>query len=187
MPRRAARDRAARRRAPGPRPSIRGGGSRPSRRRRRASPRLPCPPGWLPRSPASRVRRASFFPGLLAAPAGSVIRRWSPMPTFRQLLDQARTVVPEVLPETLAARLRAADAPVLLDVREPDETAEGHLPDAILIPRGNLELRIERMVRRDREVVVYCASGVRSLLAARTLLDLGYPRVSSLAGGFGRW
>jgi len=109
------------------------------------------------------------------------------MPTFRQLLEQARAVVPEVLPEALAPRLRTDDAPVLLDVREPDETAEGHLPGALLLPRGNLELGIERMVAREREIVVYCASGVRSMLAARTLLDLGYGRVSSLAGGFGRW
>jgi molybdopterin/thiamine biosynthesis adenylyltransferase/rhodanese-related sulfurtransferase len=109
------------------------------------------------------------------------------MPTFRQLLEQARAVVSEVSPESVAARLRSDDAPVLLDVREPDETAEGHLPGALLIPRGNLELRIERMVGREREVVVYCAGGVRSVLAARTLLDLGYARVSSLAGGYGRW
>ncbi|HEY3587093.1 MAG TPA: molybdopterin-synthase adenylyltransferase MoeB [Myxococcaceae bacterium] len=109
------------------------------------------------------------------------------MPTFRQLLEQARAVVPEVAPEPLAARLQDENGPVLLDVREPDETAEGHLPGAMLLPRGNLELGIERRVDRDREIVVYCASGVRSVLAARTLLDLGYARVSSLAGGFGRW
>jgi len=109
------------------------------------------------------------------------------MPTFRQLLEQARAVVSEVSPESVAARLRSDDVPVLLDVREPDETAEGHLPGALLVPRGNLELRIERMVGREREVVVYCAGGVRSVLAARTLLDLGYARVSSLAGGYGRW
>ena len=109
------------------------------------------------------------------------------MPTFHQLLEQARAVVPEVAPEALAARLRDENGPVLLDVREPDETAEGHLPGAVLLPRGNLELGIERRVDRDREIVVYCASGVRSVLAARTLLDLGYARVSSLAGGFGRW
>jgi molybdopterin/thiamine biosynthesis adenylyltransferase/rhodanese-related sulfurtransferase len=109
------------------------------------------------------------------------------MPTFRQLLEQARAAVPEIAPETVAARLRTDEGPVLLDVREPDETAEGHLPGALLLPRGNLELGIERMVSHDREIVVYCASGVRSMLAARTLLELGYARVSSLAGGFGRW
>ena len=109
------------------------------------------------------------------------------MPTFRQLLEHARAVVPEVAPEALAARLRTEGAPVLLDVREPDETTEGHLPGALLLPRGNLELGIERLVGHDREIVVYCASGVRSMLAARTLLDLGYARVASLAGGFGRW
>ena len=109
------------------------------------------------------------------------------MPTFRQLLEQARAVVREVAPEALASRLQTESAPVLLDVREPDETTEGHLPGALLLPRGNIELGIERLVGQDREIVVYCASGVRSMLAARTLLDLGYARVASLAGGFGRW
>ena len=109
------------------------------------------------------------------------------MPTSSHLLEQASAAVPEVAPEALAARLRADDAPVLLDVREPDETAEGHLPGALLLPRGSVDLGIERMVGRDREIVVYCSSGVRSVLAARTLLGLGYARVSSLAGGFGRW
>src|SRR4029450_12239231 len=143
-----------------------------------------------PDGPPGHQRHASVEPhlrGLLAAAAGSVMRAPSPMPTFRPLLEQARALVPEVAPEALAARLRAGDAPVLIDVREPDESAEGHLPGALLVPRGTLELGIERMVGREREIVVYWASGVRSILAARTLLDLGYGRVSSLAGGFGRW
>jgi molybdopterin/thiamine biosynthesis adenylyltransferase/rhodanese-related sulfurtransferase len=109
------------------------------------------------------------------------------MSTFRQLLEQARAVVPEVGAEAVAARLGSEDAPVLLDVREPDETAEGHVPGAVLVPRARLEQRIERLVPREREIVVYCESGVRSLLAGRTLRELGYDRVSSLAGGFGRW
>jgi len=109
------------------------------------------------------------------------------MPTFRQLLEQARALVPEVSAESVAARLGSEDAPVLLDVREPDETAEGHLPGAVLVPRARLEQRIERLVPREREIVVYCESGVRSLLAGRTLRELGYDRVSSLAGGSARW
>jgi len=109
------------------------------------------------------------------------------MPTFRQLLEQSRAVVPEVGAEAVAARLASEDAPVLLDVREPDETAEGHIPGAVLVPRARLEQRIERLVPREREIVVYCESGVRSLLAGRTLRELGYDRVSSMAGGFGRW
>ena len=96
-------------------------------------------------------------------------------------------VVPEVGAEVVAARLGSEDAPVLLDVREPDETAEGHLPGAVLVPRARLEQRIERLVPREREIVVYCESGVRSLLAGRTLRELGYDRVSSMAGGFSRW
>jgi molybdopterin/thiamine biosynthesis adenylyltransferase/rhodanese-related sulfurtransferase len=109
------------------------------------------------------------------------------MPSFRDLLQDARQAVAEVRPEQLAEQLRSSEPPVLLDVREPDETAEGHIPGAVLIPRGHLELRVEHLIPRERALVVYCESGVRSLLASRTLQQLGYGQVASLAGGFGRW
>ncbi len=76
----------------------------------------------------------------------------------------------------------------LLDVREPEETAQGTIPDAVLIPRGFLELRVEAALPdRSRPVTVYCASGTRSLLAAKTLRDMGYADVVSLRGGFNSW
>jgi sulfur-carrier protein adenylyltransferase/sulfurtransferase len=109
------------------------------------------------------------------------------MPTFQEMLLEARRTVPEVSPESVAPQLSGPLAPVLLDVREPDETAEGHLPGAVLLPRGQLELQVQRLVPRDRPVVVYCQSGPRSLLAGRTLQQLGYGQVVSLAGGYGRW
>ena len=107
------------------------------------------------------------------------------MQTKAQLLKQARTQVPELSPAELS---RDRTSPVLLDVREKQETDLGMLPGARHVPRGFLELRIEEAVPdRNADVILYCAGGTRSLLAARTLLDMGYTRVRSLAGGFSAW
>jgi molybdopterin/thiamine biosynthesis adenylyltransferase/rhodanese-related sulfurtransferase len=73
-------------------------------------------------------------------------------------------------------------------VREPDEYEQGALPDALHIPRGHLEAQIEgRIVEKTAPVLVYCAGGVRSAFAAKTLQELGYTNVVSVAGGFGKW
>jgi molybdopterin/thiamine biosynthesis adenylyltransferase/rhodanese-related sulfurtransferase len=79
-------------------------------------------------------------------------------------------------------------SPVLVDVREKDEWVEGFIPGARWIPRGFLELRIEEQIpEKSSELILYCAGGTRSALAARALQELGYPNVSSLAGGFTAW
>src|SRR5437868_9876932 len=104
-----------------------------------------------------------------------------------QLLQTARSRVPEITPAELAREV-SSRKPILVDVREKDEMDAGVLPGARKVPRGFLELRIEEAVpERDADVVLYCAGGTRSLLAARTLQDMGYSRVRSLAGGFGGW
>ena len=78
--------------------------------------------------------------------------------------------------------------PVLIDVREKDEWMEGFIPGAQWIPRGFLELRIEDKVpEKGSAVVLYCAGGTRSALAARSLTELGYTNVASMAGGFSAW
>jgi sulfur-carrier protein adenylyltransferase/sulfurtransferase len=78
--------------------------------------------------------------------------------------------------------------PLLIDVREKDEWMEGFIPGAQWIPRGFLELRIEDKVpQKDAAVVLYCAGGTRSALAARSLAELGYTNVTSMAGGFSAW
>ena len=108
------------------------------------------------------------------------------MSTYRAVLDRIRAEVAEVDPRQAHARQSAGA--LLLDVRETDEIAQGHIPGAELIPRGHLELRAEsRLPTREREIIVYCAAGVRSLFAARSLWELGYSRVSSMRGGLGRW
>jgi sulfur-carrier protein adenylyltransferase/sulfurtransferase len=110
------------------------------------------------------------------------------MATYRELLEQAKAEIDEVDAAEAMAALNNGDSPLLLDIRERDEWDEGHLPDAIHIPRGSLESRVEQTIPdRNRRVVVYCAGGSRSAFAARTLQELGYEHVSSLRGGFTDW
>ncbi|WP_415835477.1 rhodanese-like domain-containing protein, partial [Corallococcus soli] len=108
-------------------------------------------------------------------------------PSFRDLLSEVKKEIREVSHEHVRHLLDAGTAVKLIDVREGDEYAGGRLPGALHIPRGYLELRIEEQAGRDEEVILYCAGGTRSALAARTLRELGYTRVASLAGGYNRW
>ena len=109
------------------------------------------------------------------------------MATFRELLNATKSEISEV--DTAGAEAAiAATSPLVLDVREPDEYEQGALVDAVHIPRGHLESQIEaKLPQHDREILVYCAGGVRSAFAAKTLQDLGYSNVVSMAGGFGKW
>ncbi|MDP2293175.1 MAG: rhodanese-like domain-containing protein, partial [Actinomycetota bacterium] len=108
------------------------------------------------------------------------------MATFRDLLAAAKAQIIEV--DTAGAAEQIAKGAIVLDVREPDEYDQGALPDAIHIPRGHLEAQIEsKLLDKHAQVVVYCAGGVRSAFAAKTLADLGYTDVVSVAGGFGKW
>ncbi len=102
----------------------------------------------------------------------------------RDLLDEARRVIPEVTPQ----RMRAEPGRVVIDVRERDEFEEGHVPGAVHLSKGFIETRIEDLVPdRETPITLYCAGGVRSLLAARAIRELGYTDVESLGGGFGAW
>ena len=109
------------------------------------------------------------------------------MATFRDLLSQAKSQITEIEPAEAQERINAGGV-LVLDVREPDEFEQGTLADVLHIPRGHLEAQIEgRATDRDQEIIVYCAGGIRSAFAARTLHELGYTNVLSMAGGFGRW
>ena len=108
------------------------------------------------------------------------------MATFRDLLSAAKAQITEV--DTATAAEHIAKGALVLDVREPDEYDQGALPTAIHIPRGHLEAQVEgKLLDKHAEVVVYCAGGVRSAFAAKTLAELGYTDVLSVAGGFGKW
>jgi len=109
------------------------------------------------------------------------------MPSFRDLLKQAKASIREV-DGAGAAEAVIRPGTVVLDVREADEYEQGALPGAVHIPRGFLESQVEsRLPDRDAPMVVYCAGGTRSAFAAKTLGELGYTDVVSLAGGFNQW
>jgi rhodanese-related sulfurtransferase len=118
--------------------------------------------------------------------------------TLAELIATARAQVREVPPAEAAAAHNTFELALIVDVREPAEYRESHLPDAVNIPRGLLELRADPAspvadpeltgYRRER-VLVYCTKGpgARSLMAAQTLAAMGYERVEALAGGLVAW
>ena len=112
-------------------------------------------------------------------------------PSGAEVIRQIKSQVDEVDPSAVKAAKATSngDGPVLIDVRESTEWDAGHIPGAKHVPRGYLESRIEGVIGdRSRDVVVYCASGQRSALAAHTLKDLlGYEHVSSMTGGITLW
>jgi sulfur-carrier protein adenylyltransferase/sulfurtransferase len=107
--------------------------------------------------------------------------------TSKNILDEARASIKQIDIDE-ARRMLDKPGTVLIDVREPDEWRQGHIPQAIGISRGFLELRVEEKVPDHKTpVILQCASGTRSLLAARTLRELGYENVYNLTGGFNAW
>ncbi len=108
--------------------------------------------------------------------------------TYQEILFSLKKTQQEITPEAVKKRLDTGERTILVDVRESDEFRGGHLPEAIHIPRGFLEMRIEETVLdHGAPLVVYCAGGVRSLFAAETLTHMGYTNVASMSGGYGRW
>jgi molybdopterin/thiamine biosynthesis adenylyltransferase/rhodanese-related sulfurtransferase len=113
----------------------------------------------------------------------------------REIMRKARRQVPEwSTPQVNEAMAHQHEAGrehqeiVLVDVREKHEWNEGHIPGAVHVPRGYLELQVEEAVPdKDKTLVLYCAGGVRSLMAGATLQQMGYKNVVSMAGGFGAW
>jgi rhodanese-related sulfurtransferase len=108
-------------------------------------------------------------------------------PSSIELLRQVKSQIDEVDPSAVNELIDEGVA--LIDVRETDEFASGHLPGAKHVPRSYLETRIEGVVPdHDAHVILYCASGNRSAYGARTLeQDLGYTNVSSMTGGITLW
>ena len=104
--------------------------------------------------------------------------------TSRDLLAAARRNVRELTPH----QVHEGDGRVLIDVREQDEWDQGYIAGALHLSKGYIELRIEDAVPdRSTPITLYCAGGIRSLLAARALGEMGYQDVASMSGGFGAW
>jgi molybdopterin/thiamine biosynthesis adenylyltransferase/rhodanese-related sulfurtransferase len=110
------------------------------------------------------------------------------MSDLKEILRQAKQQIREVSVQEVRDKLNPAQGFTLLDIRESDEWEQGHLDQAIFLPRGFLELRADKMLPdKSQPIVVYCAGGTRSALAAKTLHDMGYNDVYSMRGGFTEW
>jgi len=110
------------------------------------------------------------------------------MKTLKEMLAEARQVVPEQGPAEVKKRIDAGEPFVLIDVRDPDEYRDGSIDGAANISRGFLEFRIGAAAAgQTTPIVLYCQTGLRSVLAAKALHDLGYTNVVNLQGGFQRW
>lgn len=110
------------------------------------------------------------------------------MKTAHDLVSQAKAGIREINLQEAEEVIQQAD--VLIDVREADEFAAGHLPGAVLVPRGLLEFKLSgtpALSGRDLNVVLYCKTSGRAALAAQTMHSMGYLNVSSIAGGFDAW
>lgn len=108
------------------------------------------------------------------------------MTRYQALLQDAKTRIREIGIDDL--RRGGASFGLLIDTREPAEWADGHIQGATPVPRGILEGKIEQLAPDvDQAIVLYCASGGRSALAAESLARMGYRNVVSLAGGFKAW
>lgn len=107
--------------------------------------------------------------------------------TYHDLVREAKARVKEVTAsETIRIRQERPDT-VVVDCREPNEAALGTIAGAVVVPRGILEQNIERVAQRGQKVILYCAAGNRSALAADTLREMGYQDVATMAGGFRAW
>lgn len=105
--------------------------------------------------------------------------------TYADLVREAIAIAGEITPSELSPKMGSV---VLIDCREPEEFARGVIPGASLVPRGSIESAVARAgLAQDAPIVIYCASGARSALAARTLHEMGYTSATSLAGGIQRW
>jgi rhodanese-related sulfurtransferase len=106
---------------------------------------------------------------------------------FEKLVAEAKKHVTEISPAEAATKLKSGEA-VIADVREKDEWDEEHIPDAIHLSRGTIELDIEEKVPDTNAMIVcHCGGGGRSALATESLQKMGYKNVRSMAGGFKAW
>jgi len=111
-----------------------------------------------------------------------------PLPEYKQLVDAAKREIKEINPADLKNMQQKKEEFLLLDVREPDEVAEGAIAGAKTLPRGQLEYKIDTITTdKNKPIVCYCGGGGRSALAAQSLQKMGFKNVKSLVGGYKGW
>lgn len=109
------------------------------------------------------------------------------MKSRTDLIAEAKARITEITPQEAVERRQNGDDAVYLDVREPGEWNLFRIPDAVLVPLGEVASAVEEKIPRDARVVVYCARGNRSAIAADAMQQMGYRDVVSLAGGITGW
>lgn len=98
------------------------------------------------------------------------------------------TIVKTITPQDARALLKTQPATLLVDVREPEEYKEGHIPGSLLLPLNRIEAEApQKLAQKDAVIIVYCRSGARSNRAAQQLTKMGYPNVNDMAGGILNW
>jgi rhodanese-related sulfurtransferase len=111
-----------------------------------------------------------------------------PLPEYHQLVNEAKKEIKEIDPAELKRMQQSGSDFKLIDVREPDEVAQGSIAGAVALPRGQLEYKIDTITTDKSEpIVCYCGGGGRSALAAQNLKRMGFKNVMSLAGGYKGW
>lgn len=111
-----------------------------------------------------------------------------PLPEYKQLVEEAKREIKEIDPAGLKTMQQSGQSFTLIDVREPDEVAQGAIAGSVALPRGQLEYKIDSITsEKDRPIVCYCGGGGRSALAAQSLKKMGFKNVMSLAGGYKGW
>ncbi len=111
-----------------------------------------------------------------------------PLPEYKQLVEEAKREIKEIDPSELKHMQQSGQSFTLIDVREPDEVAEGAISGSVALPRGQLEYKIDSITaEKDQPIVCYCGGGGRSALAAQSLKKMGFKNVMSLAGGYKGW
>ncbi|PYL29755.1 MAG: sulfurtransferase [Verrucomicrobia bacterium] len=107
---------------------------------------------------------------------------------FQELVADAKKKITEISPTDAAAKAKSSSDAVIVDVREKDEFDESHIPDAVHMSRGMVELEVEeKFPDRNTTIICHCGGGGRSALAAESLQKMGYKNVRSMAGGFKAW
>jgi rhodanese-related sulfurtransferase len=109
------------------------------------------------------------------------------MTRFEKLVADAKKNITEISPPEAAVKAKSGEA-VIIDVREQEEWEEGHIPDAIHLSRGTIELEVEERVPDPNAMIIcHCGGGGRSALAAESLQNMGYKNVKSMAAGLKAW
>lgn len=110
------------------------------------------------------------------------------MKSWKDMIDEAKTEITLLQTEEVKQKLDQQEELILIDCREAEEVQKGKIAQSVHIPRGVIEMTMaQHFSDRNKAIIIYCAGGGRSALAAQSLKKLGYTDVASMEGGFGIW